>query len=210
MTQTTSPILDLEQAKAWLKGVLSPERFEHSLGAHAKAVDLAEKFHLPDEDRERAAIAALLHDAAKLMNSRALLEACERYELTLEPIDRETPQTLHPFVGAELVRETFQLNDPDILDAIRYHTTGRRGMSRVEKIVYIADKIEGNTRNPLYIQHLTASLDYRHIWTLDLTMLFILDSSIRFLIDKHHLIHPRTIEARNDFINRLRADNRLS
>jgi predicted HD superfamily hydrolase involved in NAD metabolism len=209
LIQTTTPILDLDQAKAWLKGILSPERFEHSLGAHEKAADLAEKFHLPDEERERAAIAGLLHDAAKLMNSRALLDACERYGLALESIDRETPQTLHPFVGAELVRETFQLSDPDILNAIRYHTTGRSGMSQVEKIVYIADKIEGNTRNPLYIQHLTASLDYRRLWTLDLTMLFILDSSIRFLIDKHHLIHPRTVEARNDFINRLRAGNHL-
>lgn len=208
MIPTTS-ILNMDQAKTWLSQRLSTERFEHSLGAQEKAVELAEKFHLPLEDREKASIAGLLHDAAKLMNSRELLAYCERFALPVDDVDRKTPQTLHPFVGAELVREAFQLQDADILNAIRFHTTGRAGMSRVEKIVYIADKIEGNTRNPLYIQRMTASLDYRNPWSLDLTMLFILDSTIQFLMEKHQIIHPRTIEARNDFVSRLRAENRL-
>jgi nicotinate-nucleotide adenylyltransferase len=208
LIQTTS-ILDLDRAKQWLSQQLTPERYEHSLGAHEKAVELAEKFQLPPEERERAAIAGLLHDAAKLMNSRELLARCEQYHIPLDEVDRKTPQTLHPFVGAEIIRETFNVQEPDILDAIRYHTTGRAGMSRVEKIVYIADKIEGNTRNPLYIQRMTSSLDFRNPWSLDLTMLYILDSTIQFLMEKRHIIHPRTIEARNDFVNRLRAENHI-
>jgi predicted HD superfamily hydrolase involved in NAD metabolism len=208
LIQTTS-ILDLEKAKDWLRRQLSPERFEHSLGAHEKAVELAEKFRLPMEEQERAAIAGLLHDAAKLLTPDELYEACEVYELSVDEWDRKTPQTLHPFVGAELVREAFGLDDPDILNAIRYHTTGRAGMSRVEKIVFIADKIEGNTRNPLYIQRMTASLNFKAPWSIDLTMLYILDSTIQFLIEKHQVIHPRTIEARNDFVTKLRAEKRL-
>jgi nicotinate-nucleotide adenylyltransferase len=208
LIQTTS-ILDLDYAKGWLSQQLTPERYEHSLGAHEKAVELAEKFQLPLEERERASIAGLLHDSAKLMNSRDLLAHCEQYHIELDEIDRKTPQTLHPFVGAELVRETFHIDEPDILNAIRYHTTGRAGMSRVEKIVYIADKIEGNTRNPLYIQRMTSSLDFRKPWSLDLTMLYLLDSTIQFLMEKRQVIHPRTIEARNDFVNRLRAENHL-
>jgi len=208
LIQTTS-ILDLDKAKNWLSQHLSHERFEHSVGAHEKAVELAEKFHLPIEERERAAIAGLLHDSAKLMSPPELLDYCERYNLSIEDVDRKTPQTLHPFVGAELVREAFNVQDPDILNAIRYHTTGRAGMSRVEKIVYIADKIEGNTRNPLYIQKMTSSLDFRNGWSLDLTMLYILDSTIQFLMEKHQVIHPRTIEARNDFVSRLRAEKHL-
>jgi nicotinate-nucleotide adenylyltransferase len=205
----TTQILDLEQAKAWLGQRLSAERYEHSLGAHEKAVELAEKFRLPGEERERAAIAGLLHDAAKLMGPDELLAYCDRFSLPVEAIDRQTPQTLHPFVGAELVREAFDLHDEDTLNAIRFHTTGRAGMSRVEKIVYIADKIEGNTRNPLYIQRMTAPLDFRKAWSLDLTMLYILDSTIQFLIEKHQVIHPRTLEARNDLVTRLRADKHL-
>jgi nicotinate-nucleotide adenylyltransferase len=208
LIQTTS-ILDLDHAKGWLSQQLTPERFEHSLGAHEKAVELAEKFRLPPEEREYAAIAGLLHDSAKLMNSRDLLARCEQYHIELDEIDRKTPQTLHPFVGAEIVRETFHIEEPDILNAIRYHTTGRAGMSRVEKIVYIADKIEGNTRNPLYIQRMTSPLDFRKPWSLDLTMLYLLDSTIQFLMEKRQVIHPRTIEARNDFVNCLRAENHL-
>ena len=208
MIQTTS-ILDLDRAKQWLSQQLSAERFAHSIGAQEKAVELAEKFNLPLEDRERAAIAGLLHDSAKLMRPPDLLEYCERHDLPIDDTDRNTIQTLHPFVGAELVRETFNLEDPEILNAIRYHTTGRAGMSRVEKLVYIADKIEGNTRNPLYIQKMTAPLDFRKPWSLDLTMLVILDSTIQFLMEHHNLIHPRTIEARNDFVLRLRAENHL-
>jgi predicted HD superfamily hydrolase involved in NAD metabolism len=181
----------------------------HSLGAHEKATELAEKFNLSAQEKEQASIAGLLHDSAKLMNSRDLIAACERYGLALDGMDRATPQTLHPFVGAEMVREQFQLDDPVILDAIRFHTTGRSNMSAVEKIVFIADKIEGNTRNPLYIQKMTAPLDYRETSSLDLTMLYLLDSTISYLMDKRLIIHPRTIEARNDFVRRLRADNRI-
>lgn len=208
MIQTTT-LLDLEQAKAWLSQQLTAERFEHSLGAKDKAVELAEKFNLPSEEKERAALAGLLHDSAKLMPASRLLEYCEEHHLPIDEMDRKTPQTLHPFVGAEIVRETFKLEEPDLLNAIRFHTTGRAGMSRVEKIVYIADKIEGNTRNPLYVQKVTSSLDYKNPWSLDLTMLYILDSTIQFLMEKHQVIHPRTIEARNDFVFKLRAENHL-
>jgi predicted HD superfamily hydrolase involved in NAD metabolism len=179
------------------------------LGAYEKATELAEKFHLPLAVQEQAAIAALLHDCAKLMNSRELFQECDRFGIELDELDRSTPNTLHPFVGAELVKEKFNIEDPTILNAIRYHTTGREGMDIVEKLVFIADKIEGNTRNPLYIQKMTASLDFRHCETLDLTMLYILDSTISYLMEKRLIIHPRTIAARNDFVSRLRAENRL-
>jgi nicotinate-nucleotide adenylyltransferase len=198
----TVTLIDLVQAKQWLNQQLSSSaRFDHSLGAHEKAVELAEKFNLSQAEREKAAVAGLLHDAAKLMRPDELLRYCEEHGLPIDDMDRATPQTLHPFVGAELVRETFGLHDEDTLNAIRFHTTGRAGMSRVEKIVYIADKIEGNTRNPLYIQKMTSRLDFHKPESLDETMLYILDSTIQFLLEKHQIIHPRTLEARNDFIH---------
>ncbi len=209
MIQTLTSKLDLDEVSYWLQERLSPERFKHSLGAHEKACELAEKFQLSPSEQEAAAIAALVHDAAKLMNSRDLLNYCDEHHIPIDDIDRKTPHTLHPYVGAEMVRERFDIQDPIILDAIRFHTTGRAGMSVVEKIVYIADKIETNTRNPLYSKRMTAPLDFRDIWTLDLTMVFILDSTIQFLMDKHQLIHPRTMDARNDFIERLRAADKL-
>jgi predicted HD superfamily hydrolase involved in NAD metabolism len=208
-TVICSRFTDLDQAMAWLRETLSSNRFDHSLGVYEKALALAEGFGLSVEDCERAATAGLLHDAAKLMNSRELLDACTRHDITLDEVDRATPQTLHPVVGAELVRERFGIEDVVTLDAIRYHTTGRAAMTLVEKIVYVADKVEDRTREPGYIQAMTAALDYSQPWSLDLTVLTIINGTLEFLMQKNQLIHPRTIDARNDIVNRLRADAHL-
>lgn len=196
--------MDLDALKAWLRQRLSSERYAHSLGAHDKALELAERFGFSPDDYHRASVASLLHDAAKLMPPEELFRFCDTYGLRISAEDRLSPQTLHPYVGAEMVRQAFDIRDDDILNAIRYHTTGRAGMSRVEKVVFIADKIEGNTRNPLYTQKVNALLNYRDPTSLDETMLYLMDSTITFLIEKRQLIHPRTIEARNDFIRRLK------
>lgn len=161
------------------------------------------------EEREAAAIAGLLHDSAKLMRPPDLLSYCEAHHVPLDELDRRTSQTLHAFAGAELVRETFGIGNSEILNAIRYHTTGRIGMSRVEKIVYVADKIEERTRNPQFIRDMSVDLDFLRPWSLDLTMLRLLDSTMRFLMEKHQLIHTRTLEARNDLLGRLRDEKRL-
>lgn len=208
MIQASTPI-ELESLKAWLRQRLSPERFSHSVGAHDKALEIAHQFQLSPTLKSKIALASLLHDAAKLLSPQELFQYADDHGLVLEDVDRQTPQTLHPFVGAEMVKTEFEIQDEEVLNAIRYHTTGRAGMSLVEKIVYIADKIEGNTRNPLYIQKVSATLDFKEVNSVDYTMLFILDSTIAFLMDKHQVIHPRTIEARNDFIALLKREGRL-
>jgi len=205
----TVSILDIDQARQWLRDLLSPQRWDHSTGAHDKALELAEKFGFSSADCEKAAVAGLLHDAAKLMSPQELFAYCDTHGLPIEESDRQAPQTLHPFVGAEMVCQKFGIDDADVLNAIRYHTTGRAGMSRVEKVVYIADKIEGNTRNPLYIQKMTSKLDFREPSSLDVTMLYILDSTIRFILEKNQVLHPRTVDARNDFVTTLKAQGRL-
>ena len=205
----TVSILDIGQAQDWLRGLLSPERYEHSRGAHDKAVELAEKFGFTQAEREKAAVAGLLHDAAKLMPPAELFAYAEQHGMHIDEMDRQAPQTLHPFIGAELVKEKFGIEDEEILNAIRYHTTGRAGMGRVEKVVFVADKIEGNTRNPLYIQKMTSQLDYKDPSSLDATMLYILDSTIEFILSKHQVLHPRTVEARNDFVTTLKAKGKF-
>lgn len=194
-----------ESLKHWLQGRLSEERFQHSLGTQQKAVELARHFKFSATDLEKASLAGLLHDCAKLMSPQELMAACREFEIALAPEDEESPQTLHPFVGAELVRQEFGVGDEDVLNAIRYHTTGRPDMSAIEKLVYIADKIEGNTRNPLYTQKIMALFNFKDPATVDKALLYIMDSTITFLIEKRQLIHPRTIAARNHVIRELKA-----
>jgi predicted HD superfamily hydrolase involved in NAD metabolism len=196
----TQARLNEEILKDWLRNRLSDERYHHSIGAQQKAIELARNFRFSQEDIQKAGLAGLLHDAAKLMSPAELLAACQEMSISCTEHERRSPQTLHPFVGAELVSREFGVEDEDVLNAIRYHTTGRAGMSPVEKLVYIADKIEGNTRNPLYTQKITALFNFQERTTLDRAALYILDSTITFLIEKGQLIHPRTIEARNDLV----------
>ena len=122
--------------------------------------------------------------------------------LALSDSDRQSVQTLHPLVGAALVEDELGILDSDILNAIRYHTTARAGMSDVEKLVFVADKIEENTRNPLYTQKITSLIKSPDRSTLNQVALYILDSTITFLVEKGQVIHSRTIEARNEMVIR--------
>ncbi|MEB3287444.1 MAG: bis(5'-nucleosyl)-tetraphosphatase (symmetrical) YqeK [Vampirovibrionales bacterium] len=193
---------------AWLTGKLAPqdngeeqnERFEHSLGVCEAAIELAQGFGLCTNDIEKAMIAGILHDAAKLMTPALLLAYAEDYGLALEAADLASPQTLHPFIGAEMVKSELGITDEAILNTIRYHTTGRSGMSPLEKIVYVADKSERRTRNPHYVASMTQDLDFTRPKSLDETALRMIDTTLSGLIEKRLPIHPRTLEARNDLI----------
>ena len=200
---TLPPAFSLDAATTWLGQKLQRERLLHSMGTSDKAAELAEKFRLSPTQIQRCRIAGLLHDNAKLLSPQALLDFCDAHGLPLHAADRQTPQTLHPLVGAEVARQELGVEDATVLDAIRYHTTGRAVMDTVEKIVYVADKIEGNTRNPLFVKKTVQHLNFADLKSLDVTVLYLLESTMSFLITKQQIIHPRTLEARNDLLQRL-------
>ncbi len=114
-----------------LKKVLKGEKLQHSLGVEQTAIKLAERH---GADVRKAALAGLMHDYCKQMEVEALARKYELYS--------DAPKTLHGPVAAELLQEKGLVIDPDILDAIRWHTTGKADMTLLEKIVYLADYIE--------------------------------------------------------------------
>lgn len=195
--------LSEDQLKMWLRARLDEDRVLHSTGTCQKAMELARNFGLAQLDRERVAIAGLLHDCAKRLTLKDLQETCQTLDIPVSDADRESPQTLHALVGAGLVQVELGIDDDGVLNAIRSHTTGRPGMSVVEKVVYIADKIEGNTRNPLYTQKITTLLQSHTPDTLDQVVLYIMDSTLTFLVDKGQIIHPQTVAARNAIVRDL-------
>ena len=101
---------------------------------------LAEKY---GADVEKARVAALLHDCTKKLNLREQLALCEQYGIALDYLERHTLKLLHAKTGAALAREVFGA-DEAVCGAIRWHTTGRAGMTLLEKVVYLADYIEPN------------------------------------------------------------------
>lgn len=120
-----------------LKTLLTPERYAHSIGVMETAVELA-KIH--GADVEKARIAGLLHDNAKNLDN--IYERSKDLEADLDDFEMKSPPLVHAKLGAETAKIEFGINDPEILDAIKWHTIGRPNMSLLEKIIFVADLTE--------------------------------------------------------------------
>lgn len=131
-----------EKAMSWLKGNLDEERLLHSLGSAQCAAELAEMFNL---DEKKAYIAGLLHDCAKCVEKEKMFEIAKHLELDENELNNE--KIIHAPVSAYLANKEFGIEDGEILSAIRLHTVGKLDMSDFEKVVFLADKIEPNTRD---------------------------------------------------------------
>ena len=115
---------------------MTSARFRHSKNVAKEAVRLAKKY---GADVEKAEIAGILHDATKESSDEEQLELIERAGIELTPLERSTRKLWHAISGAAFVQVELGITDPDIINAIRYHTTGRAGMSLLEKVIFIAD-----------------------------------------------------------------------
>ena len=133
-----------------LEKELKPDRFDHTMGVAYTAASMA---FVHGADVEKALIAGFLHDCAKCMSHEEQIKVCEKNNIEISDVERRNHSLLHAKVGMYLARTKYDIYDTDILNAIRWHTTGRENMSLLEKIIYIADFIEPN-RKPL--ENLTA------------------------------------------------------
>ena len=122
-----------------LKKELDENRYHHTLGVMYTSASMAMRY---DVDVQKALYAGLLHDCAKCIPSDKKIRLCEKYGLPVSSVEKENPSLLHARLGAYLAHEKYGVKDEEIIYAIESHTTGRPGMSMLEKIVYIADYIE--------------------------------------------------------------------
>ena len=133
-----------QEMREAIRPLMSEERYRHSLGVEKEAERLARRW---GEDPEKAAIAGILHDCCKEMPLPEALQIMRRSAIMTEIDFREQPQLIHGFAAAEILGR-YGVRDKDIENAVRYHTTGRAGMSRLEKIVYLADLTEEGRHYP--------------------------------------------------------------
>lgn len=184
--------MTIKKLKTALKGRLQTKRYEHSIHVMETAMVLA---RIHGADKGTAAVAGLLHDYAKNLSPEELREAAHELELELDPVVSRHMMLAHGPVGAELAARDLKITDPDVLNAIRYHTFGRVGMGTLEKIIYLADFIEpGRKFKNADELRKTAQVN------LDKAVLMALESSISYLIGTDRLIHPNTLYARNELI----------
>ena len=146
---------NLEKCKNWLKANLNDERYRHSLGTAECARELAIKYGL---DGEKAYFCVLIHDCAKCLAKEELREMiCNCTDLCEGEFDNY--KTLHAPAGAILAQKEFGVNDKEILSSIRWHTLGKEDMTDFEKVIFLADKIESETRPREWIEPIVKVLE---------------------------------------------------
>lgn len=189
-------MLPVETMQEKLQSALSVKRYIHTMGVAEEAVKLAEIYGTA-KDQQKARVAGLLHDCAKDYPESMRLRFCKEYKVKVDKIMEKQTDLIHPFLGAEVAKREYQVMDEEILNAIRYHTTGRAGMSLLEKIIFIADYIEPNreTFAGLDEARRLAYLD------LDMAMKYILEKTIAYVRARGRLLHPLSLEALEYFKN---------
>ena len=119
---------------------LSDYRYKHSLGVAESAVYLAEKYGY---DPEKAYTAGLIHDVLKELSTEEFLEFFKNEGIGLTDVERSAKKLWHALAGAVYIQKKYDL-DSEIIEAVRYHTTGREKMSLGEKILFVADFISSD------------------------------------------------------------------
>ena len=157
-----------------MKRAQDAKRFEHTLGVEYTAAALAMCYGC---DIKKAQIAGLLHDCAKCLSDEKRLALCKKGDLHITEVEQKSPFLLHAKVGAYLAQKKYGINNEDILNAILNHTTGRPGMSLLEKKIFVADYIEpGRTQAPNL-----AKIRKLAFVNLDEALLVILDDTLSYL-----------------------------
>lgn len=187
-----------------LKATLKEGRFNHTLGVAAEARRLAPRFGV---DVEKAYIAGLLHDCAKNFSPERVREYCEKYGVVLDPYSEKEPALIHAFLGATVARTDYGVDDPEILSAIYYHTTGKPDMTPMEKLIYIADLTEpGRDSAPGRSSETSAKLRELVDIDIDEALICAIGYSVAYVLKKGNLIHPDSIFARNYLIENRRKN----
>ncbi|MCR5295464.1 MAG: bis(5'-nucleosyl)-tetraphosphatase (symmetrical) YqeK [Lachnospiraceae bacterium] len=130
---------EIEKMRKTLKKYMDADRYYHTQGVRYTAAALAMAH---GEDIGKAELAGLLHDSAKNIPEKEQLSLCEKNGIPISEIERKSPYLLHAKLGAYIAEKKYGVADPEVLEAIRWHTTGTEGMSRLSQIIFIADYIE--------------------------------------------------------------------
>ncbi|MGL5150278.1 MAG: bis(5'-nucleosyl)-tetraphosphatase (symmetrical) YqeK [Clostridium sp.] len=182
----------MNEIYAYLKENLKPSRYMHVLGVVSISKKLAQ---LNGISEEKAELAALCHDIAKNLSNEELKDIILENNIKLTYDEEASPQLWHSIIAPIETKKKFEIEDEEILDATRWHTTGKEAMTTLEKIVYIADMIE-----PSRVYQGVEEIRKSTLENLDQGVLDGLNHTIKFLMKNKLPIDINTIKARNYLI----------
>ena len=182
--------LDTEKIIEQLKQMLKPKRLKHSINVANCAVKLSEIYGC---DKDKAYLAGLVHDCAKYFTKDEIEAYVKKYDIVLDPMEVDNIALSHSVIGSYVIQDVFNIKDVDIINAVRYHTTGRENMTILEKVILMADMIEEGRYFPGvdYLRELSFG------GQLNKALIDSFNNTIKFVIENDQLIHLRSISARN-------------
>ena len=179
----------VEEIKGYLKNNLKPSRYGHTLGVVNTAIKLAGIY---GEDKSKAEIAALCHDVAKNMSNEELRKLIDNENIILSIDEENTQELWHSIIAPVIARKVFGIEDEEVLNAMRWHTTGKENMTNLEKIVYLADLIEPSRKFDGIDE--IREIAYKD---LDLAMLKALTHTTIYLLKQGCAVDINSVKARN-------------
>ena len=183
--------MEREQALQSVKVQLTEHRYQHTIGVMETAIKLAEKY---GGDVQKAELAAIFHDYAKFRPKEEMKQIIVDQKMPAELLEYNS-ELWHAPVGAYLAEKEAGITDEEVLDAIQYHTSGRVGMTLLDKIIYLADYIEPG-------RHFPGVEEVRSLADEDLNKALIqsMKNTIQFLMKKNQPVFPDTFKAYNSIV----------
>ena len=183
--------MTIEEMRALLQQSLKPKRYEHSVRVYETALKMAEHYHA---DVKKVAVAALIHDCGRRIPKEDSVVKAKELGIPVDPVEEAQPILLHAKLGVYYAVHEYGVNpeDREVLDAIRYHSTGTADMTETARIVFLADLIEPG-RDFEGVEAIREA-SFRD---LDRGMFLSYENTIRYLLDDGLLIHPDAIAGYN-------------
>ena len=183
-----------DEYKEILRGRLKEKRYIHSLAVADEAERLAIKYGC---DPEKAYLAGLLHDITKNTNPEEQLKILDSFGIMLDGISKNSQKLWHAVSGAAYIKYVLGINDNDIINAVRYHTTAKRDMTKFEAVLYLADFTsrdrdydDVDVMRELVNRSMEEAFEYALSYT------------VCELVEKKSQIHPDTMDAYNQIVNK--------
>lgn len=193
--------MSIEEYRSLIRTRMGEKRYIHSLNVAKAAVKLAQRYNA---DVNKAETAGILHDCCKEIPKEEMLQIINSGGIILDTVEKNSSKLWHSIAGSVYVRDTLNINDEDIINSIKYHTTGRAGMSLLEKIIFVADFISDERNyNGVDIMREKA------FNCLEDSMLFGLKFTITDLANRNLTIHSNAINCYNDIIYTLQEKGLL-
>ena len=184
-------MISIEEIKIDLKETLSEKRYNHCIAVMEKAEELAKIYNA---NTEEVMITALAHDIAKEMTIDEMMSYIKKNDIKIDDIEKIQPAILHGPIGADICKKRYGFSE-NMARSIAIHSTGDINMSKLNKIVYLSDKIEKNRTYDTVEEIREASQK-----DLDQAVLLFLNHHITNMIRKERIIHPKSISLRNELL----------